>query len=53
MRFQFGCRLFKCWRHHATWAAPRRPEINNDRDFGALNMTVKRGFGELDRAALK
>jgi hypothetical protein len=37
-RFQPGCSLFKCGRHHLARPAPRRPEVDHHGDVTAFDV---------------
>jgi hypothetical protein len=53
MRLKFGSSLLECWRHHFAGPAPRRPEIDDNRDVTAADMFLKTRIGQLGRMAIE
>jgi len=51
--FQLGSRLFERWRHHLAGPAPRRPEIDDDRNVTAADVGLEVRVGEFYRVAGK
>lgn len=52
-RLELLCRCLKHRRHRTAWAAPRRPEVHQQRQIRRRCVAVKMGAVEIDRLAGK